>query len=180
MLVDWLNQHDPHNWFIVLFSLVVWPLALAWWRRRTVNSVPGLEIVLASGEVGIGPPGAASPYKAISVRFINRTGAVVYLTSPRVTICRENLPVTPAAEMDATTGAHVFAFVEGQELKAHELTLHTNSQASGAIALSTDAPPDFFAYTAPQWRRWLRRPKYFVLAFRAVVGGSSYNVKMIH
>lgn len=181
LFIDWLNRHDPPNWATILFSLVFWPLALMWWRTHAVNSVPGLEIVLSSGEVNIGPPGAMQPYKAITVAFSNRTGAVVYLTSPRVTVCRKNLPVTPAADMDAATGAHIFAFVdEHGALQTHELTVQTNARVSGAIALSGDAPADFYAYLAPRWRRYFRWPKYFALEFRAVVGARTYNVKMIH
>ena len=180
-LIDWLNKHDPPNWATILFSLVVWPLALMWWRIRTVNSVPGLEIVLSSGEVSIGPPGAGQPYKAITVAFNNRTGSVVYLTSPRVTVCRKSLPVTPAADMDATTGAHIFAFVdEHGALQTHELTVQTDKRVSGAIALSEAAPAEFYTYRASPWRRYLRWARYFVLEFKAVVGPRTYNVKMIH
>lgn len=181
LLLAWLNEHDPPNWVTILFSLVVWPLALAWWRTRTVNSVQGLEIVLSSGAVSIGTLGALQPYKAITVAFVNRTGSVIYLTSPRVTVRRASLPVTSAADMDATTGAHIFAFVdEDGVLQTHELTVQTDKRVSGAIALSEDAPAEFYAYTAAPWRRYLRWAKYFVLEFRAVVGARTYNVKMIH
>jgi hypothetical protein len=181
LLIDWLNRHDPPNWATALFSLIVWPLALVWWQWRTVNSVSGLEIVLSSGQVFIGPAGAAPPYKAITVAFNNRTGSVAYLTSPRVTVRRKSLPVTPAADMDATTGAQIFAFVDDKGvLQTHELTIQTDGRASGAIALSEDAPAEFYRYTASRWRRYACLPKYFVLEFRAVVGARTYNVKMIH
>jgi hypothetical protein len=83
--------------------------------------------------------------------------------------------------MDATTGAHIFAFRDDNGvLQTLELTIQTDQSASGAIALSEEAPEAFYTYTAPRWRRLLGIATYFVLEFRAVVGARVYNVKMIH
>lgn len=177
----WLKTHDLPNWLAAVFGLFVWPTIIIVWNRRTVHSVRGLEVSVSPGNVKIG----STDYPAIDVRFINSTGSIVYVTGPRVRINSKTLRVPKEADRDIAQGALYFAAFDDDtnpsgEANVREFTLQTNRRRHGAIALIEVLPDDFYAHTAPRWRRILRRPKYFRLEYTAMVGRKLHSIATIY
>jgi len=59
----WLKEHDLPNSFVLLFSLMVWPLALLVWHRWKRNIVSDLEVSFTEGQININEV----PHNAVAI-----------------------------------------------------------------------------------------------------------------
>jgi hypothetical protein len=41
---QWLKDNDAPNWFVIFFSLLVWPAILYWISNRKRHNVPHLDV----------------------------------------------------------------------------------------------------------------------------------------
>jgi hypothetical protein len=174
---NWTRVNDLPNWFAVAFTLVFWPLVLILWQRRKVNGVPGLEVHFVPGEITIGE----RPFPAISVLFTNHTGSVVYISGVRIRACKKAFPVPIEASRDRAENSYHLKFIKDTKGFAYrEITLQTTESGQTCMPISEPLPEDFYRYW-PSWlARRLRRQKYFVLAYTAVVGTTRHSVATLY
>jgi hypothetical protein len=127
------HAYDLPNWFVLLFSIIVWPLVLIWWQRRRVTSVHGLEVHFSAGAIHIGPDPVIQnnpSYPAINIQIQNHTGSVVYINGTRILRCSRKFPVTLAANRDVATNSYHLKFNDGGgRFLLREITLQTNQAA---------------------------------------------------
>jgi len=169
----WARAYDLPNWFAVAFTAVLWPATLLLWHRRKINSVPGLEVHFADGQINIGN----TPHSAIDIQVINHTGSVVYLSGARVLRRSAKFPVPLDATRDIAQDSYMLSFMDdGGQFNRREVTLQTNGAAKTCMPALQKMDERFFAYTAPLYRRTLRLRKYFVLEYTAMVGTTRFSV----
>jgi hypothetical protein len=76
---QWLKDHDAPNWFVIAFTLIVWPsvlwIVLYYWSRHKTGHIPNLEVSPTPQKTQIN----GQPYDAVGFTFANHTGSVVYL-----------------------------------------------------------------------------------------------------
>jgi hypothetical protein len=173
----WLRANDIPNWFAVAFTIVLWPVALFSWQRRKVNGVRGLEVHFAPGQISI----AGQPYAAIDIQFTNHTGSVVYVSGVRVRNCSKSFVVPVEASRDIAENSYHLKFmnVEGHFVMREE-TLQTSASAKTCMPVSGGMSTAFFTYSSPWYARLLRRRKYFVLEYTAMVGTARHSVATLY
>ena len=179
----WLKDNDLPNWVAVAISSVMWPVLLLWWNKRKIQSISDLELVISPGsvEIIVSPGDFRSPFPTVTLEFINHTGSVVYITGASVRVNPKTMRVPPDAARDVGRRTHHVSFLDGNnQLTIREQTLQTKERTRGAIVLSEPMSPDFYEYSAPLWRRFLGRPKYFVLYYTAMVGRARHFVATVH
>lgn len=171
------KANDLPNWFAAAFTAVVWPLALLAWNKRKVNNVPNLEVRLLAGNIQIN----GNPHDAVSLDFTNHTGSVVYLAGARIKKCTDQFSVPVDASRDIAEGSYHLSFMDTNGGFVHrELTLQTNQSGRTVIAVTAPMGQAFYTYRAPWYRRWFRRPKYFILEYTAMVGTARYSVATVY
>ncbi|MGQ0526267.1 MAG: hypothetical protein ACT4P8_21715 [Betaproteobacteria bacterium] len=164
---NWLGANDIPNWIVLLFTAIVWPVALLVWNRRTVNNIPHLEVVFTPGNITIGE----TPHSAIGIDIINHTGSVVYIRGARIKRCSSLFPVPSDAARDIAEDSYHLKFLQPNGgFVDREVTLQTNHTARTTIATTARLPQAFYSYKAPWYRRAFRLRKYFVLEYTAMVG----------
>ena len=176
---NWLKDNDAPNWFVIAFSLVVWPIALRWWFNRKHQNIPHFEVLPAQGHTEI----SGQRYDAVNLTFTNRTGRVVYLARARLRDNPSHFPVPPAAVRDLSGGWRELKFAIQQNERLlfidHERVLQSNESALTNIAVSHPMDANFFSYRPGRLRRIFRRPKYFMIEYAAMVGEKKYSVATV-
>jgi len=179
-LWHWLKANDLPNWISVVFTAVIWPVALIAWNGRRVHNVAMLELHPRPGEIQI----YGKSHVAVALDFTNHTKSLVYLTGLRIKPCSATFPVSVDVRRDMATGTHDLSFLvphtEGVSVfKCREMTLQTGTTSTTAVGVERAMPEEFYRYKPPRWRRWLRIPKYFVLEYTALVGSTRYRVRTV-
>lgn len=176
---DWLKAHDLPNWVTFAFTAVVWPLVIFGWQRRRVNGIPGLEVSFYPGTIKIN----AQSFDAIDIRFTNHTGSVVYISRPRIRNCsKRNYPVPAQAARDIAGNSYHLKFNDGAGgFTLREVTLQTTATAQTCMpAFSAASVNALLPYVPPLWARVLRRRKFFVLEYTAMVGTKPRAVATVY
>ena len=173
----WARANDIPNWLAVALTSVFWPIALILWQHRKVNGVHGLEVHFAAGDIKIGD----KPFPAIDVQFTNHTGAVVYVSGVRVRGCTQDFAVPVEASRDVAENSYHLKFMDDQgRFVNREVTLQTSTSAKTCMPAPSSLPAKFFTYR-PSWLvRRLRRRKYFLLEYTAMVGTTRYLVATLY
>jgi hypothetical protein len=173
----WTKANDIPNWVAVAFTGVAWPITLFFWGRRKINSVPGLEVHFASGQITI----YGKPHPAVDVRFTNHTGSVAYISGVRIRNCTKKFPAPPEAARDIAQGSYHLKFIkDGGGFILREVTLQTSTSAQTCMPTTSELDSAFFTY-APSWiARLFRRQKYFVLDYTAMVGTTRHAVATLY
>jgi hypothetical protein len=168
----WLRENDLPNWVIFAFTVVLWPVALFAWQHRRANSIPGLEVHFSSGKITIGE----QPHHAIDIRFTNHTGSVVYVSGVRIRNRSKRFYVPLDAARDIAGDSYHLKFIDTQgQFRLREITLQTNDTAQTCIP-SGFVGLEFLGYVPPWYARVLRRRKYFILEYTAMVGTTRHFV----
>src|SRR5262249_23304482 len=89
----WIKNNDLPNTFTFVVTFVLWPIFLIWWNTRKVYSVSNLLVSFMEKPDPIAVNNMTSP--AIDMWFENQTGAIVYITGPRIRNCSTRFPVSP-------------------------------------------------------------------------------------
>jgi len=174
---SWAKANDLPNWFAVAFTAVVWPIALFLWQRRTVNNIPSLEVRFTEGRITI----HGKPFDAIDIELINNTNSVVYLSGARIRKCSPAFQVPVDADRDIAENSYQACFMDQNgHFVTRQTTLQTTERAKTCIAVLPKPDPTFFTYSAPWYRRLVRRPKYFILEYTAMVGTKRYAVSTLY
>ncbi len=109
-LWQWLKDHDAPNWFVIAFSLIVWPILITiflyLWNKRKIQEFPHFVISPIPGQQTIIN---GQPYDAVGFTFTNRTGSVVYVNRVRLRAHKKNFPIPPAA-VKSPSGWHELKF----------------------------------------------------------------------
>lgn len=173
----WARANDIPNWVAVAFTGIAWPIALYAWSRRKVNSVPGLEVHFAAGNITI----HGEPHSAVDVQFTNHTGSVAYISGVRVRSCTANFPVPVVAARDIAQGSYHLKFMQdGGGFVLREVTLQTSASAKTCMPTTPGLSSAFFTH-APSWvSRLFRRQTYFVLEYTAMVGTTRHAVATLY
>lgn len=173
----WAKENDLPNWVAVLFTAILWPVALFVWNHRRVNNIAHLEVQFAPGKIQI----HGKPHAAVSIDFTNHTGSVVYLTGARIKRCSPLFRVPIDASRDIAESSYHLKFMEPSGgFIYREQTLQTNQNAHTCIATISDLPESFYTYSAPWWRRAFRVRKYFLLEYTAMVGTTRRSVTTLY
>jgi hypothetical protein len=173
----WARANDIPNWVAVAFTGVAWPITLFLWHRRKVNSVPGLEVHFAAGEIQIG----GKPHAAVDVQFTNHTGSVVYISGARIRSCTKEFPVPVEAARDIAQGSYHLKFMdEGGQFVRREVTLQTNTSQKTCMPTTAALASNFYTHSPTWLARHLRRRKYFVIEYTAMVGTTRHAVATVY
>jgi hypothetical protein len=173
---SWLKLNDLPNWVVVIFTVILWPLFLFWWNRHKVNNIPNLRVSFAEGHLEI----RGKPHRGVDIVFFNNTGSVAYLNRVRIRSCSALFPVPTDVDRDIAENSHDLSFMNCRGKYAdREVTLQTSQSTKTIIAVAQEMPQAFYNY-APD-RPWLiprpiRRRRYFVLEYTAMVGEKKYSV----
>lgn len=176
-LWTWARANDIPNWVVVAFTGIAWPIALFLWHRRKVNSVPGLEVHFAAGNINIGD----KAHPAVDVEFTNHTGAVTYVSGARIRSCTRAFPVPVEAARDIARGSYHLKFIrESGAFDLREVTLQTSASAKTCMPTTPELAGEFYTHS-PSWAaRLFRHQKYFVLEYTAMVGTTRYAVATVY
>jgi hypothetical protein len=170
---NWARANDIPNWVVVAFTAVLWPAALFFWQQRKVQGVPGLEVHFVDCKIRIGE----QQHAAIDIVFTNHTGSVVYISGARVRSCTKNFPVPVEASRDVAQNSYHLKFTDSEgNYVMREVTLQTSQSGKTCMPASQPMQREFFSHTASYVSRVLRRPKYFVLEYTAMVGTARYSI----
>ncbi len=173
----WARENDLPNWVAVLFTAILWPVALFAWNHRRVNNIPLLEVRFAPGEIRID----GNPYPAVAIDFTNHTGSVVYITGVRIKRCSSHFRVPIDASRDIAESSYHLKFMDQSGGFVHrEQTLQTNQTARTCMPATSQPPESFYTYSAPWWRRAIRARKYFLLEYTAMVGTTRRSVRTLY
>jgi hypothetical protein len=175
---QWLKDNDAPNWFVIFFSLIVWPIILYWISNRKRQSIHHLEVFPQLIPLGIGPQQG----DGVELEFANLTGSIVYLRRVRLLENRKNFPVPSAAARDISSGWRDLSLRYKPETlyQHHECILQTNQRAMCCIAIERQLDQSFHNHR-PGWiRRLFGCPKYYRLEYTAMVGEKKYSVSTIY
>jgi len=133
---NYLEMHDLPNWIVLCFSLIVWPIALYLWNKRTHSSIRNLQIIVDPAG-GVIPTGESCPY--LVFRFENNTGENVYLTNLAIKVTDLINPHSNA-DKDLSTGNHTLKFAErdGEPFSRLQTTINTGNRVTTGLPLSED------------------------------------------
>jgi hypothetical protein len=174
------KDEDASNWFVLTFSLVLWPILISsflLWYNRKVQSIRGLEVLPTQAQTKIN----GQAFDAVGLTFKNQTGSVVYLYRARLRENPKNFPIPLIAVKDISGGWRSLKFQAPNSIEFidDERVLHTNKSASTLMAVSKCMDSTFYDYQPGWFRRWLRKPKYFRLEYTAMIGEKKYSVAMV-
>jgi hypothetical protein len=175
------KDNDASNWFVIMFSLVVWPSALSvivyYWSKRKIQEIPHFEISPISGQkTNIG----GHTYDAVGFIFTNRTGSIVYVREVSLRENATNFPIPPAAVRSISGGREIKFQNQHGQLVDDERILNTNDRALTSIAVSRPMGSEFDTHQPGLLRRIFRRPKYFILEYTAMVGEKKYSIATVY
>ena len=168
---NWLKFNDLPNWIVVIFSIIIWPLALFLWSKRVVGAVRNLQVVIVPAG-GIIPTGQQCPY--LVLKFNNNTGAVVYLSNLAIKVSYR-VRVHPDADKDVSTGNHVlkFAIKDGDAFNKLQATIDTGQKITTGLPLSNSYNDSEIKTLMAQMRSHKRNgviSKFFTLQFDCMIG----------
>lgn len=174
----WLKENDLPNSIGLMFTAIVWPLALYFWSKRKVSSIPNLTIALGRGNISIGDnPNIV----ALTLTFINNSNSTIFITNPRIKDNKKNFRVHPVSTKDFNSGYYELKFHDGNNaFNVDNKVLRTNDRALTVIGLSEMPDDTFLNHTSNFFKRIFNKPKYFILQFTALVGNRRYLIKAIH
>jgi hypothetical protein len=185
---QYLKDNDAPNWFVIVISLFVWPVALSaffyWWNNRTKQSVPDFKVTFTpTTRITID----GLDYDAVQLNFINQTGSIVYLHHGRLREVRKNFPIPSAASRNMADGKRELIFArsptppnQNVRFDLYECILQTNEIVHAALATNQIMDDKFYSYRPRLLRRWLRLPKYFLLEYVVVVGEKKFSVATVY
>jgi hypothetical protein len=187
---QFLKDHDSSNWFVIIFSLLVWPTFLSiiayWWTHHKRQSISHFLVTFKPYKIQID----GTTYDAVLLTFINQTGSITYLYHARLKEIRKHFPVPQAASRDMARGWRELVLAlpptqNSQQLnfEHYELDLQTDpksGRAYASIAIAQQMEDAFYSYRTPLWRRLFSRPKYFLLEYDIVVGERKFSVATIY
>ncbi len=177
-IFNFLKQNDLPNWIAAAFTIIVWPLAIFLWNRRSVGSIRNLDIIISPAK-GTIQTGESTPYLIIELH--NKTGQVIHLTNAVINPTK-NLKANDDAEKDLATGSYTLKFSKGSgdAFARLRVTIETGSRVTTGLPLST-------AYSQEEANRQINlmrshrpfglRSKYFVMKYDALVGRELKRVK---
>jgi hypothetical protein len=176
----WGKENDVSNWFVLVFSLIAWPITLHWYFNRSRQGVPHLNVSLRpGGQTTV----EGKQFPSLDITFTNQTGQVVYLSRARLRGRRRlQIPLTPT-----TSGWYDLKFAWSKTpsnqgivpLQDFECILQTGETALTNIAARRS--DDTFLSYRPWWfRRWLWWPKYFRMQYTAMVGEKQYKADTVY
>lgn len=170
---NWLHANDLPNWVALIFTAILWPLALFFWQRRRVQSVPGLEVHFVPGNISIG----TVPHSAVDIRFTNHTGSVAYVSGARIKVCSSAFSVPIDAARDVGDDSYHLKFISASStFELCEVTLQTSESAQTCMPVAATMPTEFYTHRTSWFARRLRQRKYFILEYTAMVGTTRYAV----
>lgn len=170
---NWLRANDLPNWAALAFTAILWPLALFFWQRRRVQSVPGLEVHFVPGTIAIG----TSSHSAVDIRFTNHTGSVAYISGVRIKDCSPSFAVPIDAARDVAANSYHLKFISPSGLfELREVTLQTSTSAQTCMPISAALSTEFYTHKTSWLARRLRQRKYFIIEYTAMVGTTRYAV----
>lgn len=170
---NWLRANDLPNWLALAFTAILWPLALFFWHRRRVQSVPGLEVHFVPGTITIG----TSSHSAVDIRFTNHTGSVAYISGVRIKDCAPSFAVPIDAARDVAANSYHLKFISPSgSFELREVTLQTSNSAQTCMPIAAPLSTDFYTHKTSWLARRFRHHKYFVLEYTAMVGTARYAV----
>jgi hypothetical protein len=105
-----------------------------------VHSVSNLLVSFIEKSAPIALNNTPSP--AIDIWFENQTGAIVYITGPRIRNCSTRFPVPARAVRDIGENVHPVSFLTGSSegiFRDHQVTLQTNGKVRNAHHKSNGA-----------------------------------------
>jgi hypothetical protein len=175
---NWLKDNDAPNWFVIFFSLIVWPVTLYWWSTRKRQNIPDFTVLPIGGQTIIN----GQHFPSVDLIFTNRTGHVVYLSRARLRECQRRFPIPLTIAKDISGGWREvkFAWKNPQHLNDDECILQTNDRVMTNMPVSQQMDNAFFAYRAGLFRRLFRWPKYFLLQYTAMVGEKKYSIETVY
>jgi hypothetical protein len=182
---QYLKDHDASNWFVIIFSIFVWPAILSifffWVANRKRQNVPHFLVTFTPTKIQIGP----DPHDAVLLTFINQTGSIVYLSRARLTEVQKTFPIPIAASRDMARGQRELVFLNpASQIHDHyECILQTdatNGRAIASIAVKQQMDELFYSYRPAMLRRLLSCPKYFLLEYVVVVGEKKFSVATVY
>src|SRR4030042_897407 len=170
-LIEYLRQNDIPNWLAVAFSLLMWPLALTIWNRRTFSAIRNLQIVIEQSRGWI-PTGEECPY--LIFRFQNNTGERIYITDVSITTSRR-IVVHPNADRDISTSGYTLKFAErsGDSFSRFHVTVETQHEVATGLPLISNYDNQTLNALITALRNHRRNgiiALYFVLQFDCMVG----------
>jgi hypothetical protein len=175
---QWLKDNDAPNWFVIVLSLILWPIFLYWISNRKRHSIPHLEVFPQMIQAGIG----LQQGDGVELEFANLTGSIVYLRRVRLRENRRNFRVPNVAVRDISSGWRDLSLRYKSEnvYQHHECILQTNERAMCFIAVEQQLDASFHNHR-PGWiRRLFGCPKYYRLEYTAMVGEKKYSVSTIY
>ena len=175
---QWLKDNDAPNWFVIFFSLLVWPVILYWISNRKGHNVPHLDVFPHMISAGIGNQQG----DAVELEFANVTGSIVYLQRVRLREKRKNFPVPEVAARDISSGWRDLSlrYLSEQVYHRHECILQTNERAMCCVAVEGQLDASFHNHRSRWIRRFFRCPKYYRLEYTAMVGEKKYTVSTVY
>jgi len=177
---DYLRTHDVANWIILGFTGIVWPLVIYIWTKKSVNNIAGLEVVFRPGDIEI----FGIKHKAISIEFINHTQSIVYITNASIRRNTTNFIIpSNAAKNIGDSSRHLnFETIKDNNIyfNKREVTIQTNGSARTCMAVETNIDDSFYNYKPELWRRFIKKPKYFIIEYTALVGDVRFKVSTVY
>ena len=142
----WGKDSDASNLFVLIVSLIAWPVILHLYFNHKRQGIPHLNVSFQQGQTNV--DGQVHP--SLNIIFTNQTGQVVYLSRARLRGRRRlQIPLPPTA-----SGWYESKFKSGKTvLSDFERILQTGSAAMTSIAaLRVDNA--FLSYRPSWFRRW--------------------------
>ena len=174
----WLKEHDAPNWINILFSLIIWPLVLYLWNKRTVRNVPNLEVTFSKGAMAVN----GNFTDTLKLKILNNTGSIVYISNARIANCSKKFRTNLASHNIADPSSYELIFGQDESDSYHErrIILQTDGAAFTALGINDSSSDELFTFK-PSWcRRLFKIRKYFTLEYVAMVGDKRHKIKTIY
>ena len=182
-IAKWLTSDGMPNWLTLTLTIGL-PVAGGWltkiWSHRTRSRVDGLTIDLSpnTGLIRTKDEPYEEAQKTIRIRFTNRLPSELVIRNANLQSVTPLLQLNPKTKTDPPTGDSELKFLRGRAYTEHSIIIEPSQEVETCIFLRGDAPPELLKqFTTPRWRRLLRWPKYFVLAYTVVLGDRVYRVR---
>ena len=176
---DYLKTHDVPNWIVLFFSLLVWPMILCLWNKRTEPWIRNLLIGVDPAG-GVIPTGESCPY--LVIEFDNNTGENVYIANAAIRVTNR-IEAHRNADKDISTQYYTLKFAEksGEPFSRLQVTLSTGQRVTTGLPLSNeylnnDKHTTLFTElkSHKSHKIWA---KYFTLRFDTMIGDRYRRVK---
>jgi len=176
--LQYLKQNDIPNWIAVAFSLIIWPIALALWNKRTFSAIRNLQILIEQARGWI-PTGEECPY--LILRFQNNTGERIYITDVSI-ITSHRIGVHPNADRNISTGGYTLKFAEtnGDPFARYHVTVETQHEVATGLPLANNYDNQALNALIIELRDYRRNgiiARYFILEFDCMVGRNHRKVR---